>query len=352
MTLIDADVHPVLPPGALEKRLSERWRRYHEDFGFRFPRVGHFYPRVRGGGVRMDAWPANGRPGSDLELLRSQLLDEHGIDYAVLTPLDGPGFGAERTDYAIALTRAVNEWIREDWLDEDARLRGSIGVPVEDPAAAVAELEHWAADPRFVQVLLPVSTREPLGSTRYWPLYEAAAARGLPVAFHNGGYDAHPGAGWPSYYIEEHTNYANVMQTQVQSLIVSGVFEAVPNLQTVFIEGGVTWAGPMMWALDAGWSMLREEVAHLTRPPSAYVREHCWFTTQPIEEPDDPRDLALVLELMGVEDRILFATDYPHWDFDSPAQALPRALGDELRTKIRGANAARLYELPGVEVAA
>ena len=39
----------------------------------------------------------------------------------------------------------------------------------------------------------------------------------------------------------------------------------------------------------------------------------------------------------------MFATDYPHWDFDSPAQALPRALGEELRRKILAANACRLY---------
>jgi len=347
VSLVDTDVHPVLPAGALQRRLSERWRRYHERFGFRFPRVANFHPRVRGGGVRIDAWPEHGPPGSDLGLLRCQLLDEHDIDFAVLTPLDGPGFGAERTDYAAALTRAVNEWIREDWLDHEPRLLGSIGVPVEDPAAAVKEIERWAGDPRFVQVLMPVSTREPLGSTRYWPLYEAAAGLGLPVAFHNGGYDAHPGTGWPSYYLEEHTNYANVMQTQVQSLVVGGVFEAFEDLQAVFIEGGVTWAAPMMWALDAGWSQLRDEVAHLGRPPSAYVREHCWFTTQPIEEPDDPQDLVTALELMGMEDRVMFATDYPHWDFDSPEQALPRALGAELRARIRGRNAARLYDLPG-----
>jgi uncharacterized protein len=55
--------------------------------------------------------------------------------------------------------------------------------------------------------------------------------------------------------------------------------------------------------------------------------------------------------MVGMDDRLMFATDYPHWAFDSPGQALPRALGDELRGKIFGANAARLYRL-GVEVAA
>ena len=44
-------------------------------------------------------------------------------------------------------------------------------------------------------------------------------------------------------------------------------------------------------------------------------------------------------------DRILFSTDYPHWDFDSPGQAPPRSPPTEVKQKILGANACRLYGL-------
>ena len=52
------------------------------------------------------------------------------------------------------------------------------------------------------------------------------------------------------------------------------------------------------------------------------MREHIWVTTQPIEEPPDPRQLLAVFDNMGGTDRIMFSTDYPHWDFDDPRRAL------------------------------
>jgi uncharacterized protein len=100
-----------------------------------------------------------------------------------------------------------------------------------------------------------------------------------------------------------------------------------------------------MWAMDSGWSMLRDEPPRLERPPSEYFREHFWFTTQPIEEPDDPRHLVQSLEHTGMSDRMLFASDYPHWDFDSPKLAL-QDLPRELRQRILGVNACGLYGLP------
>ena len=71
-----------------------------------------------------------------------------------------------------------------------------------------------------------------------------------------------------------------------------------------------------------------------------------WFTTQPIEEPDDPQHLVWAIEHAGLQDRLLFATDYPHWDFDSPKQALPRVMDASLRRSILHENALELYGLP------
>jgi uncharacterized protein len=346
VTLVDTDIHPMMLGPALEARLSEGWWRRYQDFGVRVAAPPAIYPRVRNAGYRTDAWPEGGFPGSDLELVRRQLLDEHDVQYGILNPLQGQVWGAEAPELAAVLCRALNDWIAEEWLDAEPRLLASICVPFEHPDFAVREIERRAGDPRFVQVLLAASTEAPLGNRRYRPIYAAAAEAGLPVAIHTGGIEQHRGAGWPSYYLEEHVWNGNVMTAGTISMVCEGVFEELPALRVVLQETGISWAAATMWALDAAWERLRPELPHLRGAPSGYFRERFWFTTQPIEEPEDPEDLARAFALMGMGDHIMFATDYPHWDFDSPKQALPRSLSKELRADILAGNACRLYGLP------
>jgi predicted TIM-barrel fold metal-dependent hydrolase len=346
VTLVDTDIHPMMLAPALESRLSESWWRRYEDFGVRVAPPPAIYPRVRNSGYRTDAWPEGGFPGSDLGLLRRQLLDEHDVQYGTLNPLQGQVWGADAPELAAVLCRTLNDWILEEWLEPEPRLLGSICVPFEHPELAVREIERRAGDGRFVHVLLPASAEAPLGSRRYWRIYAAAVEAGLPVAIHTGGIEQHRGAGWPSYYLEEHLWNGNVMAAGTISMVCEGVFEQFPTLRVVLQETGISWGAATMWALDAAWEQLREELPHLQRPPSEYFREHFWFTTQPIEEPEDPEHLARAFEHMGMGDHIMFATDYPHWDFDSPKQALPRSLSPDLRESILAGNACRLYGLP------
>jgi predicted TIM-barrel fold metal-dependent hydrolase len=335
-----------MTPPMIAARMSSRWRRHYERFGRRTPVITEIYPRARNAGMRADSWPdPPGVPGSDPDLARTQLLDEWDVDFGILNCLNGQDC-FDRRELAGELNRAVNDWLVEEWMDADERCRGAIAVPHDYPDLAVAEIERRAGDERFVQVILPASTQEPLGSRKYWPIYEAAAAHGLPVAIHSGGYDPHVGAGWPSFYIEEHQGFSTVVQRQLVSLVCGGAFEAVPELRIVLTEGGVAWSVALGWALDEAWTVWHDEVPELRRPPSEYVAEHVWFTTQPIEEPDDPADFVDTVEHGGLAGRLLFATDYPHWDFDAPSQALPRALAKDVRAAIFAGNACELYGLP------
>jgi len=347
VTLVDADIHPTPPLPTLLARLSPRWRRHVEQFGRRTPIITQLYPRASNAGMRADSWPeAPGAfPGSDLELVQRQLLDEYGVDYGILNCLN-LGDSYEVPEFTADLARALNDWLTEDWLDADPRLLGSLLVPYDHPDLAVREIERRAGDSRWAQVLMPGTAQEPLGSRKYWPIYEAATAHGLPVAVHNAGYEPHLGAGWPSYYLEEHVAYAFVMQTQLLNMVCEGLFETVPGLRLVLTEGGATWVIALRWALDSAWEQLREDVPRLERRPSEYVREHVWFTTQPIEEPDDPDEFVRALDHGELADRLLFATDYPHWDFDSPTQALPRSVPKDVRAQIMAGTACELYGLP------
>jgi uncharacterized protein len=347
VTLVDADVHPAMPHDALLARLGGRWQEHFAELGPRVAGAYAMFPRMRNGGFRADARPEQGAPGSDLGLVRRQLLDEYGVSYAVLTPMQAQSFGGEAPALAAELRRALNDWIRDEWLASEPRLLGSICPPHEHPDLAVAEIERLAGDRRFAQVLLPATAEQGLGNRRYWPILRAATEAGLPVALHTGGNEMHRGAGWPSYYLEMHVWNGNTMAMQLMSLICSGVFEEIPGLRIVSVECGIAWAAALGWTMDGAWSTFGEQATTgLRRPPSEVLREHFWFTTQPIEEPDDPEHLALAFRALGMEDRILYSSDYPHWDFDAPGQTLPRSIPREVKEMILAGNACRLYGLP------
>jgi len=345
--LVDCDVHAQATEAMLAQYLSAPARRMLERYGRRTPRVTEWYPRARHAGMRVDAWP--GKPGhiwgSDPELMREQLLDEFDVDYAVLEVLSGQDC-YDHPDFAAEWNAAVNEWQVDSWFSFDPRLRGTIAVPHEYPGLAVAEIERRAGDDRFVAVLLPASAAEQLGNPKYWRIYEAATACGRPVVFHTGGYVDHRGAGYPSFYLDYHVGNGIVMQGQLASMVANGMFESIPGLRVVLTECGVAWAAALRWSLDSAWELMRDDVPRLERKPSEYIDEHVWFTTQPIEEPDDPQHLVHAVSQARLGDRLVFATDYPHWDFDSPKQALPRAFGPDLRRAILCENALALYGLP------
>jgi uncharacterized protein len=195
-------------------------------------------------------------------------------------------------------------------------------------------------------VFLLSRTSEALGRRRYWPIYEAAVEAGLPVGIHVFGYSgwAATNSGWPSFYIEEMTEHATSSQALVTSLIMEGVFERYRDLKIVLIESGFGWLPALGWRLDKHWKRMRDEVPHLRRAPSEYIREHIWVTTQPMEEAEKPEHLIDTMSWIGL-DRILFSSDYPHWDFDDPFMALPPSLTDAQRRNIYAGNAKALYRL-------
>jgi predicted TIM-barrel fold metal-dependent hydrolase len=349
--LVDCDVHNTpASDQALRPYLSERWRRHVERFGLRTRHglaAGFPYPKSTPGAARLDAWPPDGGPpGSNLVFMREQLLDPLGISYAVLNCLH-PGAGQVDAELGAALCGAVNDWQQAEWLEPEPRLRASIVIPFDEAELSVAEIERVGLLPGFVQTLMLVRSLEPMGRRRYWPIYAACERLGLPVGMHFGGYSGHPisSSGWPSYYLEDHTGMAMSFQSQVISLVFEGVFERFPGLRVVLIEGGVAWLPPLVWRMDRLFDEMRDEVPSLRRRPSEYVREHVFLTTQPVEEPGDPAHLLQVFERIG-EDRLLFATDYPHWDYDDPVRAFPSPLPAGLRERVYAGNARGVYGLP------
>jgi uncharacterized protein len=352
LAIVDCDIHPVQKsPAALRPYLPARWQEHARTFG------GHqrqglnaqlTHPRMQAAGQRADAYPADGTPpGSDLPLMRKQHLDPNGVEVGMLVALARGGMEEQNQDFAAALSHAANEWQLEEWVRPEPRLRAGIVVPQEDPATAVAEIEVRAANSAFRQVIVSPRTAEPLGRRRYWPIFAAAQAAGIPIGLHpagaSGGYPS-TGSGWPTYYMQEHYSFETGMQGVLASLVFEGVFEQFPQLRVCLIECGFTWVPALCWRMDRQWQRYRAEVPHLKRLPSEYVREHVWFATQPIEEPENPAHLTDIIDWLGWE-RLVFSTDYPHWDFDDPRYTFKINLNESQRARIFRDNAKALYRL-------
>ncbi|HEX5327567.1 MAG TPA: amidohydrolase family protein, partial [Acetobacteraceae bacterium] len=296
LAIADCDVHPrprkaaiggISP--ALHPFLPQRWREHIENFGviYRQPwEKGSAYPKGQPQACRRDAWPDGDMPGSDLAFMAAQHLDPNNVALGILNPLTS-GQGLQNLDLSAAITHATNEWQVAEWTSQDKRLRASVVIPYEDAAASVREIEQRAGDANFAQVLFLSRTAEPLGHRRYWPIYEAAVAAGLPVGVHAFGYGGWPitAGGWGSYYLEEMVGHAQAQQALLVSMIFEGVFERFPALKVVLIEAGLAWAAALAWRMDRQWAKLRRETPHLKHKPSEYMRRNVWFTTQPIEEP-------------------------------------------------------------------
>ena len=351
LAIADCDIHPS--PKSVKKDiypfLEKRWRDHIDTYGM-LPRQGfqhgNPYPKGQPNAMRRDAYvPGGFLPGSDLDFLRSHHLDSHNIQLGILNPLRS-GQGLQNPDLAAALCRAVNDWEVVEWLDKEPRLKGSIVIPYEDALASVAEIDRRIDDPNFVQILMLSRTADPTGQRRYWPIYEAAQRAKRPIAVHAFGFGGYPitGGGWPSYYIEDMTGHAQSSQAVLSSLVIEGVFERFPGLKVVLVEGGFAWLPSLSWRLDKTWKHLKDETPHLRRLPSEYIRDHVWLTTQPMEEPEPREYLLDTIEWIGW-DRLLFATDYPHWDFDDPSFSLPLRLTRDQQQRLFMNNARDFYGL-------
>lgn len=301
------------------------------------------YPQNSPLACRPDWKRPNEKPGSSPESMCRDILEPFGTRLGILNCLHG-GQVMHSEDMAAAFCRAVNDWIREKWLDRDPRLRASIVTPAQNPELAVEEIERCASDQRFVQVLMLLMGETTLGRRHLWPIYRAAERHRLPIGIHAGSaYRYAPTSiGWPSYYLEDYVVQSAGFENQLQSLISEGVFAKFPELKFVLIESGLTWLPGFIWRADKTWRGVRAEVPWVTRQPSELIRDHIRLTVQPIDADDGADALLRLVDRVGSDDIFLFSSDYPHWQFDGD-EVLPRGLPDQLIRKLVSDNPLATY---------
>lgn len=346
--VIDTDIHQVLDSRRMTDFLREPYRSRFLS-GSRGPgHLGYWNPN---GVMRSDTRLEDGRriEGSP-ETLGQFFLDVYGIEFGILTGGNLHIGLSPDPDYAAAYVAAENDIVAADWLPADARLRSSLTVSPADPALAAREIRRWAGHPGFVQVMMPSGARIPYGQRFYHPIYEAAVECNLPVAIHPGsegvGISGAPtAAGYPTTYFEWHTGLVGSYLAHLVSLVTEGVFAKFPALRFVLVEGGVSWLPPLLWRFDKNWKALRQTTPWVDRPPSEIVADHVLLTTQPVEEPSNGAHLHQILGMFDAGRMLMFSTDFPHWDGDTPDFAA-RALPPALRDRVMSETARELYRLP------
>jgi predicted TIM-barrel fold metal-dependent hydrolase len=312
------------------------------------------YPHSNGVVLRVDAFSEDGRlPGSDLETLRRQHLDPFEVEAGILTFGIGLNAGVPNPRLGTALAKAANRWSIERWLESgEERLFGAVLVPTQLPEDGAAEIREVGRHERIAGALLVANgLGRSFGHPIYDPIFAAAAEMNLPLLMHSGG-DQLPGGthhiagGMPLGRMEFTTLGTQSAAMHLASLIVHGVFERYPDLRYIVVESGVAWLAPFAWRLDQVVDELRLESDWIRKLPSEYLREHVRISTQPIELSPERQQLIDVLEgFEGIEDVLVFASDYPHWDADAPSW-LARRLPDEWGQKVLHDNAAQVLRLP------
>ncbi len=388
LVVVDCDIHINEPPGELAPYCDMPWRvaleSLHDNVPHRYQDIPGYAPNISTyievifpGGIQAgphetensisERLVADGKNGGGRKVVKEKLgrdpivstagqlrgeLDELLIDIGVCVPDNFLTIAAlDNPDYAAALGRAYNRWMIDQWLSRVDGLKGLLLTVPQDPVDAAREIELLGNEEHVVGIMLPTAGVNPLwGNRKYDPIFEAAQAADLCCVFHGLTYI------FPTFpnQLEQLQGLAPKhvlahpfqMIANLVSLFSTGVPARFPNLKFLFTEAGIGYAPYMMWRLDKEYQERRREMP-LAHRPTHYMKDRFFFSTQPIEEPDDPADLVSMIKLLkGGEDTVVFASDWPHHDFDNPAHVFGLPWPAELKRKVMGENALRLFNIP------
>jgi len=294
---------------------------------------------------------------------RTQALDLLGFDGQLVFATFSPGtFLAPDIDPELAAgaARAHNRAVAE-FCAEDPRLIGVGATSLDDPGAAVAEVEHilslglgavWIPH-------RPAGGRSP-GHDDLDPFWARLAEAGIPAVLHVGGTVLQLRPEWmntgrpiPGDWLGGGENVRgkdmvalhHAPETFVGTLVLDGVLERHRDLRIGVIELGAGWVPAMLRRLDQVaeiWKRSEPELAALSRRPSEQITAQMAFTPYPFEDVG-----AMVAE--SNPDLYMFSSDYPHIEGGrNPLGRFGSSLagsGEDVLDKFYSANMTRLLAL-------
>lgn len=272
----------------------------------------------RGGRIRRDDV---GYPVDHDDVVAIQ--DHVGFDKIVMIPMAALLIASIQADdrRPELLAQGFVDLMLDRIVDPDAGIYSVIPAPSTDPGAAAELIDEYGQEDGIIAACLGAEGAEPpLGHHRYDVIYDAATSADLPVIVHGGGsgLDSFHRKGYANW-IESHSiGFVQTNIEQLTSMVMQGVTEKFPDLDVVFEESGVLWVGSYMYRLDQEYLKRQDEAPLLDALPSDYVRDSYYFGTQPLERNEDPEYFRKAMETVGI-DRFMYASDFPHWDYDPPS---------------------------------
>ena len=348
--IVDCDVHlterqsdffPYLPE-PFNEMLS---RSEGEDYGYLsqlYPSPGFLTPVVTGK-VQSDTVRTADDVKNGMEML--------GTDRSVVTPTQNLYLSCvQHDDLAAAMATGYNSWILDEILDPDEGLYGAAIVAPQKPDKAAEEIDDRADEDAITAAFIPSGgVHPPLGNEVYEPIYAAAEDNDLPVMMHNAAGTMIQNfpfqfSGFNRYLSTHVPAHAMQHMVNITDMITQGIPEAY-DIEFVVQEAGLGWVPYFTRRFDHEYSAKREDAPMLTKPPSEYIRDQFYFTSQPVEGTDDPQYIASIVKLMNGPETLMFSSDYPHLDFDHSDELLSM-----LRGKFSTAEIERIYGKTALEV--
>jgi predicted TIM-barrel fold metal-dependent hydrolase len=282
----------------------------------------------------------------DVEL-GQRWMDAMSVDYACLFPTLLLSIGLHpSTEMEIELTFAYNRWLTEVVLPQaEGRYYSMLCLPFSEPDEALRQVETFGGREHVTGFMITAVRSLPVHHNSYMKVYRAMEERGLALCFHSAINIGEPvfkslnrfasvhALGFPFYNILHMTNW-----------VTNGLGERFPKLPVIWIEGGLAWVPFLMQRLDHEFMLRSSEYPLLKKKPSDYMRD-MYYASQPLERVDAGA-LECTFRMINAETQVLYASDYPHWDFDLPSTIWDLAfLSEKAKHNILGGTAARLFGL-------
>jgi predicted TIM-barrel fold metal-dependent hydrolase len=368
MPVVDADGHVCEPPDLWERALPARFKdralrlRWNATTGYDEAWVEDWLITDRGlvglgnaGTSFVDLgrgrrYADGHRAGFDSRA-RLEVLDDEGIDVAVLyggLALSLPAI--HDPELAVWHCRVYNDWIADFCAASPKRLHAAAALPLQDPAAAIAEARRARGLGLCAAFTRPNPLNpqaRPLHDPAHEPVWAALAELGMPLALHPAGLWDMPGTSRAmAELMAPGTHHAVILffdqYMTLANLVYAGVLERHPGLKIGVLECGGGWIAHWMDRLDEftesyGWQLLG-----LTMKPSDYFRRQGFVSFDPGEH-----TMAALAALIGA-DAMIWASDFPHSDARYPGVVTElrehsAAMPPDARAKLLGGNALRLY---------